>query len=190
MIAAQYEGVRWKLIGQQVQIMQLKLPGPPLDLQTNYVNNDSWDGYPQARQRLLELISQKNIDNTIFLTGDVHSSWAAAIAPQPYDIFSFNPITQDGAVAVELVTPSVTSPTIPIPGLQQLVGDIAFLVPLFNPHIRYIDIKNRGFVKLTINHQEVKADWYHVPIVGFRNRLMKKNHSVKIESGIPKIQEI
>ena len=190
LLSSHRENVCWNLIGQQVQVMQYKLPGRPIDFKTNFVNNDSWDGYPAARRRLLNFIRRERINNIIFLTGDVHSSWAADITPDPYNIFKFNPITQEGAMAVELVTPSVTSPYIPIPGVQQIVGDIYQLSRLFNPHIRYLDTKNRGFVKITINHQEVRSDWYHVPFVGFKNRFIRRGHRTIIESGIAKIRNV
>lgn len=110
------------------------------------INTDSWDGYPAARNRLLDFIEHNHINNAVILTGDVHSSWAANICKDPYDWRKYNRFTHDGAVAVEIVTSSVTSPSIPVPGLQQLVGDVGKILMPENPHIRYIDLANRGFV--------------------------------------------
>ncbi|MFD2177680.1 alkaline phosphatase D family protein [Veronia pacifica] len=180
LLNAQQDGVKWKLMGQQVQVLQTKIFG-------KFVNADAWDGYPAARNRLLDHIVNYDIDNVIFLTGDVHSSWAADICHNPYDWREYNPITHNGAVAVELVTSSVTSPSIPVPGIQQIVGDAAKVLRLENPHIRYVDVKNRGFVTLTITESEAIADWHHVPFVGFVNNNVFIDRSFKIKDGEPKL---
>lgn len=180
LLNAQNEGVRWKLLGQQVQMMQIRLFG-------KYINKDAWDGYQASRQRLLSYIADKNIDNVVVLTGDVHSSWAAEIAPNPYDSSKYDPWSGEGAVAVELVTPSTTSPTIPVPGLQLLVGDIGKAVRIENQHIKYVDLKNRGFVKITANAQQLRADWYHVPFVQYRNRFAVQAKSFVVRNGVAKL---
>ncbi|MBK6279208.1 MAG: alkaline phosphatase D family protein [Gammaproteobacteria bacterium] len=46
-------------------------------------NPDQWDGYPQARRRILEHLGRAGIDNVVFLTRDIHSSWALDVAPDP-----------------------------------------------------------------------------------------------------------
>lgn len=177
---AQQQGVTWKLLGQQVQMMQIRTFG-------HYVNKDSWDGYQAARNRLLDFIGRESIDNVAILTGDVHSSWAAEITKDPYDFKKYNFFTSEGAQAVEFVTPSVTSPTIPVPGLQQLVGDAAKALQLENPHIKYIDFKNRGFVRLTITKEKMQADWFHVPVVGIPNKDLYLGWSMYVKAGQAKL---
>lgn len=179
---AQKEGVVWKLLGQQVQMMQLKVFG-------RFVNADSWDGYPAARNRLLDAAERIGLDNLVILTGDIHSSWAAEVCKDPYDATRYDPLTAKGAQAVELVSPSVTSPSIPVPGIQQLAGDVAKVVTLDNPHIKYVDIKSRGFIKLTITREHLIADWLHVPVVGFRNSGLFCDRSFKVVSKQSKLHE-
>lgn len=180
MLDAKVNGVKWHLIGQQVQLMQIHMFGKP-------INADAWDGYPAARERLLNLIEQNNIKNVVFLTGDVHSSWAANIAKNPYDWDQYNRFTHDGALAVEIVTPSVTSPSIPVPGLQQIVGDVGKILQPENPHIRYVDLKNRGFVTLNITQDQLTAHWHHVPIVGFKNNQSFIDKTLYVNDGEAKL---
>lgn len=180
LMASQNNGVKWKLLGQQVQMLQIRTFG-------QYVNKDTWDGYQAARNRLLGYIENNNIDNVVILTGDVHSSWAAEINANPYDKNSYNPYSGEGSVAVEFVTPSVTSPTIPIPGVQQLVGDVAKVIRAENQHVKYIDFKNRGFVRLSITPEKVQAYWHHVPFVGFKNSHQQIDVSYIVKDGDPRL---
>ncbi|MDY7024954.1 MAG: alkaline phosphatase D family protein [Pseudomonadota bacterium] len=171
---AQQSNVTWKILGQQIQIMQLKIAN-------QYVNKDAWDGYQAERNRLLDFVETQQINNVVVLTGDIHSSWAAEIHKNPYDQHDSNPL------AVELVTPSVTSPTIPIPGIQQLVGDIARIIYRANPHIKYVNIKNRGYVVLQLSHQKARAQWFHVPVVSRRNSTQYLAREYWINSGEAKL---
>lgn len=177
---AQQDGVTWKLLGQQVLMLQLRFLG-------NYISKDTWDGYRKARKRLLNYVEDNGIDNLVVLTGDVHSSWAAEISKNPYKLDKYNPITSEGALAVEFVTPAVTSPSIPIAGIQQIIGNAAKILRLENPHIKYIDFENRGFVVLNIAEHQVKADWYHVPIVGIKNNHVSKAQSFIVKKGEAKL---
>jgi alkaline phosphatase D len=43
--------------------------------------SDGWDGYPAARQRLLDLFAQRVCANPVVLGGDVHSFWVADLKP-------------------------------------------------------------------------------------------------------------
>ncbi len=40
---------------------------------------DCWDGYPEARQDLLEYIQQNNIQNVVAITGDLHTFFAGSV---------------------------------------------------------------------------------------------------------------
>lgn len=152
-----------------------------------YQNADAWDGYQAARNRLLDFIDRESIDNVAILTGDVHSSWAAEITKNPFDFAQYNHFTGQGAKAVEFVTPSVTSPSIPIAGVQQIVGDVAKVLRIENQHIRYIDFKNRGFVMLTIDQAQIQADWYHVPYVSFPNTTLNHAKRFTVKAGDPRL---
>lgn len=43
------------------------------------VSNDGWDGYPQARQRLIDAMRQTRLSNPVILGGDVHENWVGHI---------------------------------------------------------------------------------------------------------------
>jgi len=125
----------WKIIGNQVMIGSVEIFGTP-------VNTDSWDGYPAERQKLFDHLTSNNIDNMVVLTGDIHTSWAV-------DLKNGN-----NPVGVEMVTPSVTSPGVPI--------NLSGLITLQNPDIKYVELTKRGFMLVDITEQRVQGDWYNV----------------------------
>ena len=125
----------WKIIGNQVMIGAVEIFGTP-------VNTDSWDGYPAERQKLFDHLSSNNIDNMVVLTGDIHTSWAV------------NLTNGNAQVGVEMVTPSVTSPGLPI--------NLESLIILQNPNIKYVELTKRGFILVDITSQRIQGDWYNV----------------------------
>ena len=50
--------------------------------------------------------------DVVVLTGDIHSSWAMDLTEMPYDAAMYDPATGEGSLAVEFVTPAITSPHI------------------------------------------------------------------------------
>ncbi len=152
---------RWKLLGQQVMFGHLKVVGAPEATGlSQYLNPDQWDGYPIARKRIFDILSgaagTAKINNAVILTGDIHTSWAMDITEDPNNPAVYNPLTGDGSLAVEFVTPSITSPGLP---------DFAVfsnVLPAENPHMKYIDLAAHGYVLLDITPQRIQSEWWYV----------------------------
>ena len=158
---------KWKLIGQGVMMAQLKLLGVANGLQlSEYINNDQWDGYDPARQRLFSVFAgdalHPPVDNVVVLTGDIHSSWAADLSPDPENPLIYNPVTGAGSLAVEFVCTSVTSP-----GLEQLAS-VADVLRLTNPQFKYIDLARKGYMVLDVTPQRVQGEWWYVDDIATR----------------------
>jgi alkaline phosphatase D len=136
---------RWVVLGQQVMVGQLDLP---------VENNDQWDGYASARERLFDAIEAHSPGRTVVLTGDIHSSWANTLARAPFEP-GFD-AARDG-VAVEFVTPGVTSP-FPLP--PTIGSALARSLPETHPHVAWANLSHRGFCTLEVSSAQVSADWY------------------------------
>ena len=134
---------QWKIIGQQVMVAPLLAFGIP-------VNNDQWDGYPAERDSLFTHLETNSIDNAVVLTGDIHTSWGNDL---PGDNYDSN--TGDGSVAVEFVVTSITSPGLPIPLPANIIQGL-------NPHIKYADLDQNGYLILDLTTQAAQSDWYYV----------------------------
>jgi alkaline phosphatase D len=149
---------RWRVVGQQVMMGPLKLVGAPESQgggQT--VNPDQWDGYFAARRRFFDVVRAENPTNLVVLSADIHTSWAIELTDDPNDPASYDPATGAGAVGVEFVTTSVTSPG--IAGLDNS------LIPVFqsaNPHIKWADLERRGYAVLDVTRERVQSAWFHL----------------------------
>ncbi|MFO0608905.1 MAG: alkaline phosphatase D family protein [Polyangiales bacterium] len=135
---------RWKVLGQQVMLSPLR----------EFRDPDQWDGYPSARQRLVDLIRRMNLRDVAVLTGDRHASWAMDV---PVDPAQYDPATGNGAAAVEFVTPAVSSPSI--------YSMPESLRPTFlaqNPHVRFLDLVERGYVVVDVTPERLQGAFFHV----------------------------
>lgn len=137
---------KWRVIGNQVIVSLLQLSNP--DGTKSIINTDLWHGYPEGRERLLTFFRTNDISNTVFVTGDVHSSWAIDVT---FGDDSYDPATRDGAICGEFVAPGITAPNSPaLAGLADRVG----------PQIRYQEGERNGYFVLDVQADKVQADWY------------------------------
>jgi alkaline phosphatase D len=168
----------WKLIGQQVVMHPWNLVGAPQVAGGGQpLNGDSWDGYQAERAALLSHLRDQRIDNVVVLSGDVHSSWAADVTDDPSNPAVYNPATGAGSVAVEFTTTAITSPfAIDIPEGQQ-----AFL--LNNPHIRYTDWDQKGYLLLDVTPERVQGEWWYVSTIEERGGTESFGVGYQVRSG-------
>lgn len=155
---------QWKFLGQQVMMGQLQILELQrlLPVETDYdtyssllaINMDQWDGYAAEREELLDFVRDQGIENLVVLTGDIHSSWANELYTNPAVLTGG---LLERPLAVEFVTPSVTSPGFPA-GAAELVSAI---LPLVNPHIRYTELQTHGFILLDVNRERTQAEYYY-----------------------------
>ncbi len=154
--ASKQRGTSWRLLGQQVMVGQLVnklLPGDCI------ISTDQWDGYPAARARLFTHLAENAIDNVAVLTGDIHCSWAIDLTPDPFDPTLYDAATGSGSLAVEFVTPSITSPA-----FEASEGTTAFaeVVRDTHPHVKFVELSQHGYVILDVTAEAIQAEWYHV----------------------------
>jgi alkaline phosphatase D len=153
-------GTRWQLIGQQVPFAPVSLPG------ATTVSTDTWEGYRPSRQRFVEAITGLGLTNAVVLTGDVHSSWGYDLPLNPWD--GYDAASGRGTLAVEIVTPSVTSPN----GFGATPAEVTARAAKYRaerPHLRYVDGALRGYVVLDLTRERLQADWFYVPTVTERS---------------------
>lgn len=149
-------GSLWKIMCQQVMMAPLGVTIPLVG--SVGVNADQWDGYSAQRDRLINYIENNNLDNNVVLTGDIHTFFANEI-----------PGNNTGSAAVEFIVGSVTTPNagLVIDQLGNIVGPLLgttaeSAVQFFNPHIKFLDLNDHGYVILTIDSSQAQADYYSV----------------------------
>lgn len=143
---------RWKLLAQQVMVGQLILQAGQNGEPNRPFFTDSWDGFEAARRRLLGHVRDNSIANVVVLTGDVHSSLVMEVTEDP--LLGYDPSTGDGSVAVEFVTPGVTSP-----GLSFDPGTMSVLEPA-NPHWVWTEMFRKGYTTVDVTPERVHVDYW------------------------------
>lgn len=156
----------WKVIGNQViysDIMQgAVFPNMPRNL-------DSWDGYQAEKKKIKEFILNHKIKDVVFLTGDTHASWAIEVST---DISArYKPF------AVEFGTTSISSANDDEYHSVDTVLMMEKAMLKSNPHIKYLNDREHGYLLLTLYPQKAKAEWFYVETLREPNsgeRLAKK----------------
>jgi alkaline phosphatase D len=157
---------RWNVIAQQTQMAQFdQKPGAGRAAWT-----DGWDGYPAARNRLLDFISSRNVSNPVVIGGDVHS-------------FRVNELKRDfddansPVVAAEFVGTSITSQAGAQERLNQLLPD--------NPHVLLADSRFRGYTRVDVTAKQLKVDLRAMETVQQREAPCSTLASFVVEDGKP-----
>jgi alkaline phosphatase D len=169
---------RWKMLGQGVMFAQLKVPGYALPNAAGgglFLNADQWDGYQPARDRVYAVLKgsdgQAPVENVVILTGDIHSSWAADLTPDPNNPLvaagGYDPVSGAGSRAVEFVGTSVSSPGID----TDTSGQIAATLRAANPHFKYVNLVKRGYMLVDVTRDRVVAEWWHLDTVASQSNI-------------------
>lgn len=170
----------WRVIGQQIMVAPVSFDGVDF-------NPDSWNGYRGTRRRLLDHLDRHDIDNVVFLTGDVHSSWAFDVPPPAGSGSSYDPENGAGSRAVEFVTPAISSPS--IGNLDFWEGRREALVDR-TPHLRYMNLDDHGFVILDIRPERVRAEYVFTDPPERRSRRAAVGARFEARSGTQHIERL
>ncbi len=144
---------KWKILGNQVIFS-------PMDLSRIYQqthNMDAWDGYAEERNEIINYIATNDIQDVVIVSGDTHMSWGVEV---PYHADSY-PYT-DESVAVEIGTPSISSSNLNERSPSEDVIVAERILKVSNPHLKYVDGRNHGYVILRLEKDQAFVDWYAV----------------------------
>jgi alkaline phosphatase D len=160
---------RWNVLANQVMVAQVAQTQEG----ARTFSMDKWDGYVDARSRLLKLFASGRPSNPIVLTGDVHTSWVADLKVD-FD----NP--SSAAVGTEFVGTSISSN-----------GDGNDDIPkgLFeeNPHVKFYNSR-RGYARVTATPSQWTCDYRIVPYVSRPGAPVETRASFVVENGRPGAQ--
>jgi phosphodiesterase/alkaline phosphatase D-like protein/2',3'-cyclic-nucleotide 2'-phosphodiesterase (5'-nucleotidase family) len=171
----------WKVVGDSVSLTPLGFdfshppiplpPGFPASLKVNLqLNADDWDGFPNGRQALLDMLAGSD---AVVISGDIHGSF----------ITRHN--TSLGRIVPEFTTTSVSSETFreeveaaalgnpataDLPGIHELVAATDLLVTdALNRSGQATMLGSRtdanGYLVLQATAQNLLADYRHIPAI-------------------------
>ena len=133
-------GTSWHFLVQPTVFSPL----PYINADTNeeIVWSDGWDGYPLARQRLIDMMASREGANPIVLGGDTHCYWVGEIKQDYNDMNSMS-------VGAEFTTTAVTSHRF---NYERDRSNTERL-----PYIKHFDSRERGYglIDLTQERAEV-----------------------------------
>lgn len=162
----------WNLVGNSVMFTPVLIP--PLDPQTSGAiaelmglpqdgipyNSDQWDGYAAERRRLIRMMADEGLDNVVFLTGDIHSSWACDVPVTP------GRYPGDGVAAAEIVCASVNASNIDdivkLPQRNAISQTAEQALMAANRHLKWIEFDHHGYVSVQVRADEILAEYRFV----------------------------
>jgi len=128
---------QWNLIGQQTLVSPLdEMAGAARGVWT-----DGWDGYPLARQRLINDMAQ--LKNPVIAGGDIHCAIVAGLPSDPSKLDS-------KPIASEFVATSISADGWPQSHYEKMThGD--------NPHVLQTRSDQRGYTLLDFGRERMSA---------------------------------
>jgi len=165
-------GGRWNVLAQQVFFARSDKPGtfgvPLRDM-------DAWDGYDGSRDRIVDFMARRSVENPVVLTGNVHANWANEILADFDD-------PDSPAIATEFVGTSITS-----------IGDGADVQPdtaktlADNSYIKFFNDR-RGYVRCRLTPDSWQTDYRVLPYVSEPGAPVITRASFVVENGDPRLR--
>jgi len=174
----------WKVLANQTMVERTVYPGG------RYIGFDSWQGYPRERRELLRHIEQKQIEDVVFVTGDIHTFIAGDVRIDDGD---------KRPVATEFVGGSITSQGLGegggmlIPGADprnpntpQAIKD---LLKEANPWVRDADFDHHGYGLAVAGPKDFRCTFKRVATTKKRTarKLPDDPFAFRIERGRPSL---
>jgi len=160
---------RWNVLAQSMLMARLdQRPGPE-----RAYWSDGWDGYPAARQRLLDTLHRRRVANPVVIGGDIHSFWANDL------LLDFDD-PNSAVIASEFVGTSISSRGVPYETFKAMLPE--------NPHVKYFESRQRGYALCELRNQELSSrfrglDEVRDPASGIRTLA-----AFAVEAGHPGVQ--
>jgi alkaline phosphatase D len=158
---------RWNVIAQQTMMAQYNFDARPGQ---EVFNLDQWDGYVAARNRLLQFLQQQQPNNPVVITGDIHSSWV-------HDLKTDFNNPNSPTVATEFVGTSISS-DFPEAFIPPTVAALSA-----NPHTKFFDGKNRGYVRCHLTQNTWQSDYRIVSTIREPNASISTLASFVVPNG-------
>jgi alkaline phosphatase D len=155
---------RWNLLAQGTPMAHVDLdPGPGVAYR-----RDSWDGYPAARQRLLDAVVATQVSNPVVIDGDIHAFQVANLNKQANEI-------ESRIVASEFTTTSITSS-----GVGQRALDERRKT---NPNVLLSDATLHGYLLMEFKRDHTQTDLVTVDTIRQREAMRGVMARYIVENG-------
>ncbi len=137
------------------------------------VFTDSWGGYPAARRKILNLVRDKKVANTISLGGDIHSFFVSNIRDNDKD-------ERSNILISEFVGTSITSESTNFDLYSGFLPN--------NPQIKFFDDRKRGYMLCDVTRAVWKTTLRTVDDVRVRDGRFATLKTFAVENGKSGVQ--
>jgi len=161
---------QWKIVTSQKQFGQWNLIGVPVGTTqgialVSLLGGADVNEYNADRVRLLRFLRDSKINNTIFLSGDLHFSFAMDLCENPFNPTYYDKNTGSKAVGVEFQPASVTRVNLDEKVKDVLPGNVIDWLTQtsvqINPHHRYTNLVQHGYGLLDLRSDKATGEfWY------------------------------
>ena len=135
--------------------------------------NDGWDGYPVARQRMLDQFRKRAVSNTVLLGGDVHENWVGHVKADYAD-------AKSATIGVEFCGTSISSRS---DGNAKTAERLAH-----NPHFVFADAERKGYGVVEFTPSQLTASLRVVSDVRKKDPGIETLAKFSVAAGTSKIE--
>jgi alkaline phosphatase D len=157
---------RWNLLAQGTLMGHNNEAPPP----GHRYWTDAWNGYPAARERLMKFLAERKVSNPVVLSGDIHAFVVSGLHLKAADL-------ESPLVAPEFVTTSVSS--------DAVAEEYFTTARKLNPNLLTATGEHRGYVRLDITKDQLRADLVSVDTVKQPDSGRSTLVSYVVEAGKP-----
>ncbi len=157
-------GARWNVIGNQIGMFDYQ-SGPDGNIM-------GWDDHGYGRDRVMRFLDDRRPSNPIVITGDLHCSWVS-------DLKAYYPDEDSDTVGTEFVGTSITS------SLGEYYEEAYRGHLEGNPHVRFFDERNGGFVRCDVTQEEWRVEMKLADSISDSNSPVQTFASFVVEDGRP-----
>jgi alkaline phosphatase D len=126
-----------------------------------YFNADQWDGFPTKRTELLKALREQVAGNPLFISGDIHASFASVeqgIPALTTPAISSGSIQELAATAVRGAGYTTESAV-----YRHAVANMDATMKAANPGLVFSNADHHGFVVLEVREDEAIASYHLIP---------------------------
>ncbi len=152
------DAVTWNLLGNPVV-----LAGVDAGTDESAFYLDTWDGFPQARERLIAQLA--DVSNPVVLTGDYHAGMTLDVHATPFD-------QESAVVAPEFMAPPISSVLFP--------QDISARTPQLREQIN-----EHGYLTVAVTREQLTATFRVVDDVSDPDTGIRTESTWTVEAGDP-----
>lgn len=173
---------QWKVLGNQVIFSDVDLKAVYPKMPRNL---DSWDGYLTEKELIKKFILTNKIPDIVFVTGDTHAAWGIEVATDVNK--TYNPKTSAGAFAVEFGATSVTSANDNEYKNTDTVKMMEKIMLTNNPHIKYLNDRDHGYLLLTLKSDKAKAEYFFMETLRQPDKRERLEKALEVKKGTTKL---